>query len=128
MSACLVQAGQTNNRRDLSTHPIRVCGADWSRHNNIENPELYAIFPYKLITLASNASDVAIGKTSYAKRVSHGDTSEWQDCIQAALLGMVGEAEQLVLGRLDRGAAQMRFPGFCESHATALGRPSPLSF
>ena len=109
-------------------HPIRVCRADWSRHNNIENPELYAIFPYKLITLASNASDVAVGKTSYAKRVSHGDTSEWQDCIQAALLGMVGEAEQLVLGRLDRGAAQMRFPGFCESHATALCRPFPLSF
>ena len=95
-------------------HRARTRGTDWSRHSNIENPELYAVFPYKLITLASNASDIAVGKTSYAKRVYHGDTSEWQDCIQAALLGMVNETEQLVLGRLDRGAVQMRFPGFCE--------------
>ena len=99
--------------------------ADWSRHNNIENPELYAIFPYKLFTLASNASKVLVGKTSYSKRVSHGDTSEWQDCIQAALLGMVDEAAQLTLGRLDRGAAQMRFPGFCES-STHADRALPI--
>lgn len=67
------------------------------------------------------------GKTSYTNRVSHGDTSEWQDCIQAALLGMKEEAQQLVLGRLDRGAAQMRFPGFCEWHGRARSVVGHLS-
>ena len=32
----------------------------------------------------------------------------WQDCIQAALLGMVDEAQKLVIGRLERGTAQVR--------------------
>jgi hypothetical protein len=62
----------------------------WSRHNNIENPELYAIFPYQLISLASNASSLALGRASYARRVSHGDTSEWQDCIQVRGLRLPG--------------------------------------
>jgi hypothetical protein len=51
--------------------PPRLAHAEyWSRHNNIENPELYAIFPYELITLASNATDLAIGMTSPG-RVCH---------------------------------------------------------
>ena len=82
-------AGPGKHSEEEETSPSQGAGGDkaevdphlaaaeyWSRHSNIENPELYAIFPYKLITMASNASDIAIGRTSYAMRVSHGDTSE----------------------------------------------------
>jgi hypothetical protein len=84
----------------------------YSRQSNTENPELYAVFPYKLFTVASNESELAIARETYSRRLFHGDTSEWQDCLQSALLGMVEETQRLVIGRLDRGSAMLRFPGF----------------
>ena len=81
----------------------------WARNLNIENPELYSIFPYKLFTSVSNAS---VGRETYKRRKFLGNVSEWQDIIQAALLGLVEEFQKLMIARLDRGRKDMRFPGF----------------
>jgi len=67
-----------------------------------------------------NTTDLKIAEETYRRRRFHGDTSEWQDIMQAALLGNATEAKQLAITRLDRGGGpeggpgspQMKFPGF----------------
>ncbi len=77
---------------------------------NTENPELYALFPYRLYTLAAGEDALAIGKNSYTAR-RHKENDCWrQDPIQAALLGLSAEARNGVAGRVSRVAPGFRFP------------------
>lgn len=56
----------------------------------MENPELYAIFPYQQYTIGTE--DLEIGRRSYALR-SEKRTGGWfQDSIKAAYLGFADES------------------------------------
>lgn len=77
---------------------------------NVENPELYAVFPYKLFGLGKPKLDMAIN--TYKERI-HKDYSGWQqDGIQAAYLGMSEEASKIVLENFNTKHNGSRFPAF----------------
>jgi hypothetical protein len=77
---------------------------------NIENPELYAIFPYRLFGVGK--PQLGLARESYARRL-HKDIQGWQqDAIQAACLGKSEEAARMVLSNLNTSHAGSRFPAF----------------
>ena len=90
---------------------IRLAPAEtYGNKANVENPELYAVFPYRLYTLAADKEFLTIGKTTYAAR-GHRDNYCWrQDPIQAALLGIGDEATRLVVARAASVEPGFRFP------------------
>ncbi|MFZ9936504.1 MAG: DUF5703 domain-containing protein [Luteolibacter sp.] len=84
-----------------------------SRMRNFENPELYAVFPFHLFTLATATEDglqTAI-RTFHARR--HKVNMGWQQGpIWAAMLGLTDEARATVVERARNKAKGYRFPGF----------------
>ncbi|MCH7226095.1 DUF5703 domain-containing protein [Haloferula sp. A504] len=84
-----------------------------SRMRNFENPELYAVFPFHLFTLATASEDglrTAI-RSFHARR--HKVNMGWQQGpIWAAMLGLTDEARAMVVERARDKAKGYRFPGF----------------
>jgi hypothetical protein len=82
----------------------------FAQKQNIENTELYAVFPYRLFTLAAGAASLEVGRNTFAAR-RHPDNGGWQqNSIQAALLGLAGEAQKCVVDSASRVAGGFRFP------------------
>ena len=77
---------------------------------NIENPELYAIFPYRLFGVGKPELDMA--RRTYDLRVNRTNVGWCQDSIQAAHLGLAEEAASLVARRAAQKDAKSRFPAF----------------
>jgi len=84
--------------------------ATFADRHNCENPELYAIFPYRLYGLGRPGLDVA--RWAFEKRrnrINHG----WaQDPVQAAMLGLADEAAAMLVQRSANKHAGSRFPAF----------------
>jgi hypothetical protein len=86
----------------------------WAK-SNVENPELYGVFPYRVYTLAAGAAALQLGRNTYAVR-GHRDNYCWrQDPIQAALLGLTDEAQALVAARPGRIQPGFRFPAMWDA-------------
>ncbi len=77
---------------------------------NSENPELYAVFPYRLYGVEKPDLDMA--RRTYARRVYKGNEGWRQDPIWAALLGLIDEAKAMVSQRFATKHAGSRFPAF----------------
>lgn len=77
---------------------------------NCENPELYAIFPYRLYGLQRPDVDIAI--RTFEARKFKGHSGWQQDDTQAALLGLTEQAKSYVAERLSRKHEGSRFPAF----------------
>jgi hypothetical protein len=85
---------------------------------NTENPELYAVFPYRLYTLAAGKEALAIADATWTCRL-HPENRGWQqNSIQAALLGHAGEARNYLLDSCapERTAPGFRFPAMWGPH------------
>ena len=81
----------------------------WDK-KNVENPELYAIFPYRVFTVLAGGEKLETAKRSYAAR-QHRDNYCWrQDPIQSALLGMAVESWNAVVERTSGVQPGFRFP------------------
>lgn len=79
---------------------------------NSENPELYAVFPFRLFTQSVGGDSLNVGIYTWEKRL-HRDNRGWQQQpIQAALLGLTDEAKRMVIERVKHTAEGYRFPGF----------------
>jgi len=78
-------------------------GGDYS-----ENPELYAVFPYRLYGVGRPELDMA--RATYQRRVNHHNFGWCQDSIQAACLGLGDEAGRQVTDRAKRINGGYRFP------------------
>ena len=77
---------------------------------NSENPELYAVFPYRLYGVGKPGLEVARA-TFAARRVKR--TGGWtQDPIQAALLGLADVASRYTAQNFARKDPGSRFPAF----------------
>lgn len=77
--------------------------------HNSENPELYAVFPYRLF---SRTRDLETGRWTFVNR-TYQDTHGWyQDAIQAACLGLATTAKQFLLKNCRARSSFARFPGF----------------
>lgn len=80
----------------------------FSKNMNSENPELYAVFPYRLYGLGQ--PDLELGRATYNARVNHHNIGWCQDSIQAACLGLGDEAGRLVSARASQINNGYRFP------------------
>jgi alpha-L-fucosidase 2 len=98
--------------------PIRVVdgdtllapGAEYAELANIENPELYAIFPFRLWGIGQ--PDLEKARRTYRHRV-HTMNGGWQQhAIQAACLGLAKEAGRLVAENFGISDTLCRFPAF----------------
>ncbi len=109
--------------RELPDLPVGVIegqrrllpGRHVDRKKNTENPELYAVFPYRLYGVGK--PDLQLAEQTFDARQSRSAECWSQDDIQLALLGRAEAAAQNVLARAAPGAhSQSRFPVFFDAH------------
>jgi hypothetical protein len=80
----------------------------YAQKSNSENPELYAVFPYRLYGVGR--PDLELARATYQAR-DHRHNHGWcQDSIQAACLGLGDEAGRLVSARAAQINRGYRFP------------------
>ncbi len=77
---------------------------------NAENPELYAIFPYRLFGVGQ--PDLDLARRTFERRLHRGSGGWQQDAIQAARLGLADVAAEMVSGNFSRPNPECRFPAF----------------
>ncbi|HKK64041.1 MAG TPA: hypothetical protein VJ951_15855, partial [Bacteroidales bacterium] len=95
--------GEKGNQRLLAAEK----GKPHSKH---ENPELYAVFPYKLYGMGK--PDLAIARNAWPHRTNTVNSGWSQNGIHAAMLGFTDEAKEIVLENFGKPASGFRFPGF----------------
>ena len=82
----------------------------FANHRNSENPELYAIFPYRLYGLGKDDIDIAL--LALDKRLHRGPVGWRQDETQMAYLGRAQEARNYLAKRAATKHGPSRFPAF----------------
>jgi hypothetical protein len=75
---------------------------------NFENPELYAVFPYRHFGMGK--PDLEVGRETYGRRLYKATGCWRQDAIQAALLGLTDEAKRDVVRNFSGTHPSFRFP------------------
>jgi hypothetical protein len=80
------------------------------RHSPHENPELYAVWPYTLYGVGQ--PDIRLALNAWNGRIDKKNFGWEQNGIQAAMLGLTGEAKNILLANLKQRAPGFRFPGF----------------
>ena len=96
--------------RKVDDKAILAAADSFARHQNIENPELYAVWPYRLFGVGRENLDLALG--AWEHRV-YKRTGGWtQDPIQAACLGLAGTAADFTAQNFASHDAGSRFPAF----------------
>ncbi len=78
--------------------------------SNSENPELYAVYPYRLFGVGK--PDLELGRRTFNHRRVRGHVGWQQDDTQAAFLGLSKEASEYVSRRLTTWHSGSRFPAF----------------
>lgn len=95
-----------------------LTGADkyFGGRGNSENPELYAVFPFRLFGLAAahqNGKDnLDLGRNTFERRTVKGNVGWRQDETQAAFLGLTNVATDYLVNRAKQKHEQSRFPAF----------------
>lgn len=87
---------------------LSPAGAFDPRSSNCENPELYAVFPFRHYGLGK--PDLQIARDSWNKRVHHINNGWPQDGQIAALLGLVPDAQNILLAKVQNHNRAHRFP------------------
>ena len=82
----------------------------FTRKSNSENPELYAVFPYRLYGQYKPEYDVAL--ETWDRRLVKRTGGWTQDPIQAAMLGLTEDATQRITELFSTWCEQCRFPAF----------------
>jgi hypothetical protein len=77
---------------------------------NSENPELYAVFPFRLLVLGTR--DYAIGRETFERRRFKRSMGWSQDAVQAACLGLTETAAKYVFQNFTSPHKGSRFPAF----------------
>jgi len=77
---------------------------------NYENPELYAVFPFRFYGVGK--PDLDIGLSTFSRRINTNNFCWTQDPIQAALLGLSSQARTMLAQRYAAKDSSSRFPAF----------------
>jgi hypothetical protein len=77
---------------------------------NIENPELYAVFPFRQIAIGK--PDIELGIEALNHRWDKGNFGWRQDDIFMAYLGLAEDAREYLVGRAQSKNNESRFPAF----------------
>lgn len=103
---------------DLPAVPLRTVNGNtllspahqYSNKANSENPEMYAVFPYRAYGLGK--PDLEIAKRTFAAKV-HKENGGWQqNSIQAAYLGLTEDAKRMVVENFSKWDTNFRFQAF----------------
>jgi alpha-L-fucosidase 2 len=78
--------------------------------NNVENPELYAVFPYRQVAIGRPGTALAV--EALDRRWDRGNFGWRQEDIFMAYLGLTEEAREYVVGRARKWDENFRFPAF----------------
>jgi predicted alpha-1,2-mannosidase len=85
-------------------------GEQNARPRNLENPELYAVYPFRLYGLEK--PDLPLAVNTFNTRKFQGKGCWVQDPVQAAMLGMPDIARTYVSYNLTRQDPRLKFPAF----------------
>jgi len=77
---------------------------------NFENPELYAVFPFRIF--GAGKPDLQLAVDTFQTRVQRGANGWFQDDTHAAFLGLAAEARDCIASRAQNKHKESRFPGF----------------
>lgn len=97
-------------RREVNGVKVLAPAERFADKHNIENPELYAVFPYRRIAFGRPGLELAI--EALRRREDRGNFGWRQDDIFMASLGLTGEAREYVVGRAKNCHKGSRFPAF----------------
>jgi len=105
-------------RKKLPALPIREVdgktmlapAAKFADKKNVENPELYAVFPFRLIAIGR--PNIEWGRKALERRLDKGDFGWRQDDIFMAYLGLADAARQNLVSRAKNVNKESRFPAF----------------
>ena len=94
--------------REVNGVKMLVPAQEYSGKQNAENPELYAIFPYRAYGIGK--PDLEMAQNTFENRASK-QTGGWQqNAIKAAYLGLTGEAAKLISINFNTSNPAYRFP------------------
>lgn len=81
--------------------------------HNFENPELYAVYPFRLYGLSElGKADLQVARDTYEARTQKGLHCWGQDPMDCAYLGLTDEARKLVVHDLTNQDKRQKFPAF----------------
>ena len=100
---------------NASGKPTLLPAEQYDLNKNVENPELYAIFPYRIYGVGKPDLDIALN--AMEARIHQFPSCWHQDDAQYALLGCTDEAREYVSRRADPAvsATTSRFPAFWDA-------------
>lgn len=94
--------------KKVNGQTVLVPAEKYSGKQNVENPELYAIFPYRTFGIGKDSIEIA--RRSFANRF-YKETGGWQqNAITAAYLGLTEEAAKLTTINFNTWNKAYRFP------------------
>lgn len=95
---------------------LAPCSACPPKTSNSENPELYAVHPFRLFTRAASEAQnmsLSLALNAFRHKRNTGDNGWNQNAMDAALLGLGPEAQSYVRARAKTPPAKgYRFPAF----------------
>ncbi len=92
----------------LNNKKILAPAQEFSEKQNVENPELYAIFPYRIFGVGKEGLEMA--RRTFENRAFK-QTGGWQqNAIKAAYLGLPNEAAKLTSSNFNTWNTAYRFP------------------
>jgi len=94
----------------LNGAAVLAAAEKFATQRNMENAELYAVFPYRLYGVGK--PDLELARRTFAVRQFKGNRGWQQDETQAALLGLADEAGRMLAGRFATKNPESRFPAF----------------
>ena len=94
--------------REVDGEILLAPAYEYSGKQNIENPELYAVFPYRRFGVGKE--NIEIAKRSFIKRESRENRGWQQHAIKAAYLGLTEEAANLMVQNFNASTTSYRFP------------------
>ncbi len=94
--------------READGKKLLAPAQEYSGKQNVENPELYAIFPFRAYGL--DKPDLEMARNTFENRAVK-ETGGWQqNAIKAALLGLTDEAAELTSRNFNTKNSAYRFP------------------
>jgi hypothetical protein len=80
------------------------------RRGNVENPSLYAVFPYRICAIGQ--PDLEVGRATWPRRVVKRMGCWHQDLVESAMLGLTKDAQPGVVQMAHMKDGVSRFPAF----------------
>ena len=97
-------------RREVEGQLALAPADAFAQKRNIENPELYAVFPFRLVALGRPDVDHAYPALNH--RWDRGHSGWRQDDLFMAYLGLTDEVRKAIISRARRHDRDSRFPAF----------------